>query len=352
MQPAVWAEDERSHWELLKPVGFGDEAALHDLVEANPGLLPLSGSPQLVVLGREVQLGTGYADLVAVEPSGRLAVIEIKLEYNPGARGAIVSQALSYASFLHGMSVEGLESRVARYLRRHQIDSIEDACSGFSGDLASLRAGMDESLRTGRFRVVLVLDAAPADLVRLVGYLETIGSQLIIDLVQVTAYGIAGRQVLVPQRMEPERTDQTEPSVGAAKSADFVVGPDLFDARMDELAERAREDGKRLRAWAERLAQEGVARLESYRGPTYATLLVRLADEAVGPVTIYNDGKTISLGLYRQVFERRSPRSLPSVEEAVAPRPVGKGSSVYEFSDALLDALTSTYREAAGSEGF
>lgn len=348
MQPAVWAENSLSEWELLRAVGFGDEAALHDLVEANPALLPLSGSPQLVVLGREVSLGTGYADLIAVEPTGRLVVIEVKLQYNPGSKGAIVSQALSYASVLHGMSFEGLESRVVNYLRRRRSDSIVDACSGFLSDVVSLPSRMEDSLRTGRFRVVLVLDAAPADLIRLVGYLDAVGSQLTIDLVQVTAYEVAGRRVLVPQRIEPERIEQQEAASVSPASGDFVVGPDLFDARMDELGGPIREQCMRLRAWAEELAQEGVARLESYRGPTFATLLVRLADEGVGPVTVYNDGKTVSLGLYRQVFERRSPMSLSAVEKAVAPRAVGKGTSVYEFTDSLFQALTCAYREAAG----
>jgi hypothetical protein len=38
-------------WRLLAPSGFPKEAALHDIVEQAPHLLPLSGSPQLVVDG-------------------------------------------------------------------------------------------------------------------------------------------------------------------------------------------------------------------------------------------------------------------------------------------------------------
>jgi hypothetical protein len=33
-------------------------------------MLSLAGSPRLTVLGREVRLGAGYADLLAVESSG------------------------------------------------------------------------------------------------------------------------------------------------------------------------------------------------------------------------------------------------------------------------------------------
>ena len=73
---AIWSTDPMSGWTLLKPAGFPLEAELHTLVEQSPQLLPLAGTPRLVVVGREVQLGNGYADLIAVEPSGRVAVIE------------------------------------------------------------------------------------------------------------------------------------------------------------------------------------------------------------------------------------------------------------------------------------
>lgn len=73
---ALWRND-GSGWGLLAPGGFPDEAALHELVEEAPQLLPLSGAPRLVVVGREVPLGGGFADLIAVERSGRMAVIEV-----------------------------------------------------------------------------------------------------------------------------------------------------------------------------------------------------------------------------------------------------------------------------------
>jgi hypothetical protein len=66
----------------------------------------------MVVVGREVSLGGGYADLVAVEPSGRLVVIEVKLARNAEARRAVVAQGLMYAAFLHGLDDKTLEHEV------------------------------------------------------------------------------------------------------------------------------------------------------------------------------------------------------------------------------------------------
>ena len=78
---AIWKND-GTGWTLVAPKGFPDEAALHSLVEQSPQVLPIAGSSQLFIAGREVRLGSGYADLIAVEKDGRLAVIEIKLARN------------------------------------------------------------------------------------------------------------------------------------------------------------------------------------------------------------------------------------------------------------------------------
>ena len=66
---AIWRNDGKG-WRTLAPAGFPDEQALHRLVEEAPQLLPLSGSPRLAVIGKEVPLGGGYADLLAVESLG------------------------------------------------------------------------------------------------------------------------------------------------------------------------------------------------------------------------------------------------------------------------------------------
>ena len=44
-------------WELGSPQAFPQEATLHSLIEKNPQLLPLAGSPRLAVLGSEISAG-------------------------------------------------------------------------------------------------------------------------------------------------------------------------------------------------------------------------------------------------------------------------------------------------------
>ena len=90
----IWTQDDEG-WKLSPPEGFADEAALHNLIEQTPEMLPLSGTPTLLILGREVPLGSGYADLLAVETSGRPVIIEVKLAQNNEARRAVVAQILA-----------------------------------------------------------------------------------------------------------------------------------------------------------------------------------------------------------------------------------------------------------------
>ena len=115
-------------WKTAASQKFGLEKDLHELAEENIHMLPLAGSPNLVVIGSEVSLGSGWADLLAVETTGRPVIIEVRLARNAEARRAIVAQALSYAAWLRGSTVEDLERGSLRgYLRKQGHASILEA---------------------------------------------------------------------------------------------------------------------------------------------------------------------------------------------------------------------------------
>ena len=139
-----------------------------------------------MLLGREVALGSGYADLVGVESSGRPVVIEVKLARNAEARRAVVAQALAYAAYLHGLSPGELERDVlGAHLARRGFASLaaavraDDQAGEF--DAGVFTAALAEHLSVGSARIVFVLDSAPPELVRLVGYLEAIAPSLTQD---------------------------------------------------------------------------------------------------------------------------------------------------------------------------
>ena len=347
---AIWRND-GTGWRILPPAGFPDEAALHGLVEEAPHLLPLAGSPVLAVVGREVRLGTGFADLVAVEASGRLCVIEVKLQRNPEARRAVIAQVLTYAAFLRGLSREALESDVlASYMAARNWTTIDDALLSVvqdgSHDPVAFDTGLRGSLADGRFRIILVLDDAPPELVRLVGYLEAVAG-LTIDLVLVSPYEVGAERLLVPQRVDPERVLEPEPPApaGAAPRGHYVWGTGDFERFLDGFPAERTASASRLLAWVRDMETRGWARPKTLISPKgSATLLPCVAGEEVGLVTVWFGG---DLWFWRTVFDRRAPHSIAAVEAAMAPIPLSQARVVKNPSDAVLSAVAAAYEEAA-----
>lgn len=365
---AVWRND-GARWRLLAPSGFPDENALHGLVADAPQILPLAGTPRLTVIGREVLLGGNYADLLAVEPSGRLAVIEIKLARNAEARRAVVAQILTYAAFLRGLDVPTLEREIlGPHLGTLGHEGLTAAVAADdqegSFDAASFTEGLAASLAEGRFRLVLVLDEAPEELVRLVGYLGSVADKLLIDLVTVAAYDIDNSRMVVPQRIDSERQAIRAPA--RAPTLPGAPGPKgrAVDGAQDfiDTIGRAPEDQqpilRRLVDWALALERDGLARLVTYHGTASNwTLQPRLPADGVCLATIYND-RSASLSFHRSVFERRAPATLVRIKQLAAPVRVGQNTNTRVITSELLQALTAAYQEAAtgvvldGSTGF
>lgn len=354
---AIWS-DETDGWRLLSPIGFADEAALHTLVEKSPEVLPLSGAPRLAVVGREVLLGSNRADLIAIEPTGRPCVIEVKLAVNSEARRAVVAQVLSYAAYLHRMDPEQFEEEVlATHLQNRGFASLADAAeqAGQDGsfDPQTFRSGLADALESGGMRLVLVLDQAPTELVRTVGFLQAVTEALIVDLVTVSAYQVGDRRVLVPQRIEPDRQTQTRlsesPSSQVKASGNHEQGAAGFIASIEKAAAEQQPDLRRLANWAQMLEREGLVRLSTYWGKRgEITLLPRIQPDDVGLVTIWNWMGSPVVTWWRSVFERKAPQALLTVEAYIAPATVGQGNNAPEPTDELLDLLAAAYREAAG----
>lgn len=349
---AIWQND-NAGWHLLSPQGFPNEATLHTLVENAPHLLPLAGTPRLIVLGREVQLGSGRADLLAIEPIGRLSIIEIKLASNAEARRAVIAQVLAYASYLWGMDKEMLEHEILyKHLQNRGYKSLAHALQSndqeglfnpetFENQFASY-------LKLGHFRLVFVLDEAPDELLRLVNYLATLSEQLVIDVITLSSYSVNGSHILVPQRVEAERPQSEAAQLVPSSSkvgGQLVEGAGDFVASIENAPETSRLLLHRLSNWARNLEQERLVKLQTYHGKKgMLTLLPRLVVDDAGLVSIYNNNGATSLQFWLSVFQRRAPGSLAHIEHNFMP--ITQGKIIREVSDELLHELTQAYKEA------
>ena len=306
------------------------------------------------MLGREIPLGGGYADLLAVEPSGRLVLVEVKLASNAEARRAVVAQILAYAAYLRGISLESLEREILRSKLRtlgHETLAglVESQDHEGSFEIERFNEALADSLSDGRFRLVLVLDDAPPELVRLVGYLESIATELAIDLVTVSACSVDGSRILVPQRVDPER-QELQPRAGdepGPKKA-YPISPEEFAESIEDAPEDQQAPLRQAYEWAKSLETAGVARLFAYQGVTNRkTLLPYLPNKDAGLITIWNTAGTLSISFWRSVFERHAPDSITAIEKLVTSTKIGQGTTLNELNDDLLTALADAYRTAA-----
>jgi hypothetical protein len=347
----IW-HDEGKGLVALPAQPYANEQALHSSIERAPAMLPLPGQPRLVILGREVRLGNGYADLVAVDAdSGRPVVIEVKLAANSDRR-TVFAQVLGYASYVFRLSATAFEELLQPHVTERGHATIADAVAAEIGDgsfdIETFRNGMADELEKGNARCVVVLDAAPSDLVELAGYLQTVtNDRLDIDLVTVMAYDVRGSQVLVPQLVEPERAlaASVRPS-GIQREAKPIPGSASFRDGIDSADPSHRESLRRLCDWAERLHSDGLATLFTTVGKGRWVLNPRLPGQSRGMFTIWNDqGAYVSP--QRSVIEAEAPNTLDRLEKWL-PGQIGQNNYLKsDISDEVLALLRSAYAESA-----
>lgn len=145
----------------------------------------------------------------------------------------------------------------------------------------------------------------------------------------------AARAHRIPGRKDVARSRRRCPGSAAAE-------------RLATVPSDRRPTLERFAAWAQKLADEGLAEVSTYFGKRgEVVLLPRLLPERAGLVSLWrwtDDSALISL--WRSVFERRAPQSIERVESLTAPIPLGQGKTVYDVSDDLLTALYEAYVEA------
>jgi hypothetical protein len=194
-------------------------------------------------------------------------LIEIKLARNAEARRAVVAQVLTYAAYLYGISPIMFERNVlGRHLQERGHDTLASAIASIDQegafDAEEFAAGLEASLSQGQFRLVIVLDAAPEELIRLIGYLEVVSYKLLIDLVTVASYDVGGSAILVPQRVDPERRTEDSQALRQPRRSGgrLVNGADDFVAAIDRAPAEEQLQLRKLAEWALALEREGLVR--------------------------------------------------------------------------------------------
>ena len=214
-------------------------------------------------------------------------------------------------------------------------------------DPAAFADGISRSLADGGFRLVIVLDSAPNELIQVIGYLQMMTDKIDIDLVTVTAYEVNGSRAPVPQRIELARRtrEMSDSAVSARQSGIQTDGSGDFRSAIDQTRPESRDDLARLTGWAESLENEGLARLATRCGTSRITSLKPLLRSGGVALTITRDVKSSYMQLYLSVFERRAPEAIPAVEAALGTK-LNHRNATRVFAVELLAALSDAYCQA------
>lgn len=202
-------------WIELPEAEYADEAALSELLQHNPSIIPLSDLADaepvpLMTVGRESPLGSGYADLLMLDANGRLTVVEVKLRSNPEMRREVVAQALSYAAYLEGETLEGFVERIWRpFASEYHGSAVAalpfteglSAATGVDLSPAALESGLSASLASGDFLVLIVVDEPHPQLRTTVSYVNR-HATFDLHLVEVGFFRSGDHQALSPRVLD------------------------------------------------------------------------------------------------------------------------------------------------------
>jgi hypothetical protein len=225
------------------------------------------------------------------------------------------------------------------------LDAVTASDQEGAFDRDGFTSALDDHLKEGRFRLVIVLDDAPEELSTLVAYLEHVtDDKLVIDLVVVSNYEVNGAPVMIPQRVTPERheavVEQARSTGRRSDAAPHYPGIEKFEALFeDPLSEKVESTLK----WARDLDQRGLARLITAIGRSNQTFRPIPRGERAGLVTIWRAGRDVEITWTKSVFERNAPDFIEDMQElALADR-----EGVLPVNERVLATLTRAYEQAS-----
>jgi len=214
----------------LTEEAFASEDELQACLERCPGLLVAESEPAVATVQREVALpSAGILDLLVVDREGLPVAVEVKLARNAQSRREVVAQAFDYVADLSTLTFDELDDLVD--------GALAGALQGFVGaeQVPALRKQCAINLRAGRVRLVIAVDAAGEDLVRIVRYI-TEHSDIDVRLVCVSKFD--NGRIIVPRILVAPASDRpfTAGPPGAPKELDPFVAMVViaYDRTADE----------------------------------------------------------------------------------------------------------------------
>jgi hypothetical protein len=169
--------------EILNPEPFDLEIRLQELLEQHPDLvladLPSDQDRSIWTIGWEVATEAGSIDLLMLDSTAQVWVVETKLASNSEVKKQVVGQVPGYASAVAGWDADRLNAVGTQYVNQRAAtghSSLLEFLSDDLGDEASAQSLIDDAaakLAQGDLIALIVVDDAPKELRRLVEFVNS-----------------------------------------------------------------------------------------------------------------------------------------------------------------------------------
>jgi hypothetical protein len=120
----IWQVDKGDMLTEIKPSKLDLEARIEKWISSDITVL----SPDLLVIGEQVETASGnFIDLLCIDGSGALVVVELKRDKTPRE---VTAQALDYASWVKDLGTEEIDRIASRFLKGRTLKAAFQAKFG------------------------------------------------------------------------------------------------------------------------------------------------------------------------------------------------------------------------------
>lgn len=187
-------------WRAVKRIEYVNESQLQQMLYESPDLIPMRGArePGHAFI-READLpGSGNTDLLGVDTSGNIYVVECKLATNREVRRQVIGQVLEYAAYLWEMSYDDFDSLFIARAQRSLEELISTKAEGGWG-FESFRTRVIENLSAGSFDLFIAVDEINEELRQIIVYLQRQLSGARVKAIELRLHGDAEIEILAPR---------------------------------------------------------------------------------------------------------------------------------------------------------